>query len=176
MLPVRGATSLICAALSLSSAISIHAPRAGSDVVFALHDRPAVRNFNPCSPCGERRRAGRHPRAAAGISIHAPRAGSDLSDPAGGDKKDISIHAPRAGSDPPLGAGQDQDIVISIHAPRAGSDQYGQDAQVYQELFQSMLPVRGATHGLQSSTATDNISIHAPRAGSDGICTPLLAL
>ena len=42
--------------------------------------------------------------------------------------------------------------------------------------FQSMLPVRGATHGLQSTTATDNISIHAPRAGSDGICTPLLAL
>ena len=57
--------------------ISIHAPRAGSDVRLYLFDRPG----------GE-------------ISIHAPRAGSDVRD---GHRPDhgrgISIHAPRAGSD-----------------------------------------------------------------------------
>ena len=69
-----------------------------------------------------------------------------------------------------------RDAEISIHAPRAGSDSMFSTFLSHSTEFQSMLPVRGATHGLQSSTATDNISIHAPRAGSDGICTPLLAL
>ena len=80
--------------------ISIHAPRAGSDVDARLV------------------------LAIRGISIHAPRAGSDRARAAGmhGVARVISIHAPRAGSD----AGQ-SDITfgcykISIHAPRAGSD------------------------------------------------------
>ena len=56
--------------------ISIHAPRVGSDV-----ERVTVgttwTNFNPRSPCGERR--GDHAPAGAAdyISIHAPRVGSD---------------------------------------------------------------------------------------------------
>ena len=56
----------------------------------------------------------------------------------------ISIHAPRAGSDL-------QAIFyapfknISIHAPRAGSDAVIDLAEVLTEVFQSTLPVRGAT-------------------------------
>ena len=56
----------------------------------------------------------------------------------------ISIHAPRAGSD--------KNIVIvfhateiSIHAPRAGSDISQTSPQAIPRLFQSTLPVRGAT-------------------------------
>ena len=57
---------------------------------------------------------------------------------------DISIHAPRAGSD----ATQRRCTVlqcISIHAPRAGSDGITFITIVYMVIFQSTLPVRGAT-------------------------------
>ena len=36
-------------------------------------------NFNPRSPCGERRHEATHKRIEKGISIHAPRVGSDYS-------------------------------------------------------------------------------------------------
>ena len=58
---------------------------------------------------------------------------------------------------------------ISIHAPRAGSDStvtYNFDHVV--TLFQSTLPVRGATIiPFLKSSFFFLISIHAPRAGSD---------
>ncbi len=140
-LPVRGAT---CGNMYLAvfAPISIHAPRAGSDDKAAEAEHKFA-YFNPRSPCGERRQAGRlvrpafnfNPRSPCGerlpgyrsgysalqISIHAPRAGSDrggLQPPHG---RGISIHAPRAGSDnrPDQRAGEAE---ISIHAPRAGSD------------------------------------------------------
>ena len=164
-LPVRGATWHSDISLKRRT-ISIHAPRAGSDLRWRAgcgwHDhfnprspcgeRPkilralkaSIRDFNPRSPCGERLDYYWPEFANIGISIHAPRAGSDVRltrprFPA----DEISIHAPRAGSDHahtsrrPLPA-------ISIHAPRAGSD------------------LRGCRHHLPLC-----ISIHAPRAGSD---------
>ena len=102
--------------------ISIHAPRAGSDYTgWGLRHRPV--DFNPRSPCGERR--GQRRKGAGHekfqstlpvrgatkicsftainliISIHAPRAGSDgRRNGAAHNRGDISIHAPRAGSDP----------------------------------------------------------------------------
>ena len=98
-LPVRGATAMQNTA-ALTFAISIHAPRAGSDMELIEQEIKAE------------------------ISIHAPRAGSD-----GGaclitnSARIISIHAPRAGSDE--WAAQKKIVTedISIHAPRAGSDQ-----------------------------------------------------
>ncbi len=78
---------------------------------------------------------------------------------------------------------------ISIHAPRAGSDAFIVDYRAFSRLFQSTLPVRGATRanprstpdcGFQSTLPVRGatcvirgrvrrliISIHAPRAGSD---------
>ena len=59
-------------------------------------------------------------------------------------------------------------ISISIHAPRAGSDRIEANAPKIPVIFQSTLPVRGATTCFHGSVyATDIISIHAPRAGSD---------
>ena len=56
----------------------------------------------------------------------------------------ISIHAPRAGSD--YDAGDPDGIAgISIHAPRAGSDGLEPVLTGVAGLFQSTLPVRGAT-------------------------------
>ena len=57
----------------------------------------------------------------------------------------VSIHAPREGSDVGLraiGVGQQ----VSIHAPREGSDRVGLFCEDYPALFQSTLPVKGATH------------------------------
>ena len=56
----------------------------------------------------------------------------------------ISIHAPRVGSDDIINALIEQG-VISIHAPRVGSDQRRTVQLNYAVLFQSTLPVWGAT-------------------------------
>ena len=79
-------------------------------------------DFNPRSPCGER-----HIRVVvvvgyAVISIHAPRVGSDCWD------GDEWIEQP-----------------ISIHAPRVGSDVDKLTREKMLALFQSTLPVWGAT-------------------------------
>ena len=98
-LPVRGATPAAPGG-EAPAGISIHAPRAGSDIDDSGQGLSAC-DFNPRSPCGERRRrpacrrSYRHfnPRSPCGerpagynrtnrqhfISIHAPRAGSDYS-------------------------------------------------------------------------------------------------
>ena len=79
--------------------ISIHAPRAGSDLLIPKDDKATVkfqstlpvrgatikiavsqkkrRNFNPRSPCGERPDLLVREERGSLISIHAPRAGSD---------------------------------------------------------------------------------------------------
>ena len=79
----------------------------------------------------------------------------------------ISIHAPRAGSD--NGADYERPLTydISIHAPRAGSDIPQTMGGMSPAIFQSTLPVRGATTSLPQRQGHRGISIHAPRAGSD---------
>ena len=57
----------------------------------------------------------------------------------------ISIHAPREGSDGRVKYHQMEVVVISIHAPREGSDLGIYHLFADGELFQSTLPVRGAT-------------------------------
>ena len=75
----------------------------------------------------------------------------------------ISIHAPREGSDVASIIEVESMYNISIHAPREGSDNLllGDDNIV--PLFQSTLPVKGATRfGILAKTSFA-ISIHAPR-------------
>ena len=120
-LPVGGATVfsfLNCQSLS----ISIHAPRGGSDSTVRPLSGAVMR-----------------------ISIHAPRGGSD---PAGKQKtgsKAISIHAPRGGSDFGFSFGAIKGFEISIHAPRGGSDAIFTIRCLRILVFQSTLPVGGAT-------------------------------
>ena len=166
MLSVQGATSgqqvpgVLCH-------ISTHAPRAGSDS-FVLLSRsrnftfqstlpvrgatppdcppePSRCNFNPRSPCGERRLGSWNWTLLFHISIHAPRAGSDSFRSLLLFCCYISIHAPRAGSDPSLLLVQGGLTHISIHAPRAGSDAPTAPICSMRAAFQSTLPVRGAT-------------------------------
>ncbi len=103
------------------------------------------------------------------ISIHAPRAGSDT--------RHKYVHNitpfyfnPRSPCGERLISPHKKTIAlhISIHAPRAGSDTAPKHFMICMHLFQSTLPVRGATKGFSSGFQIDcRISIHAPRAGSD---------
>ena len=125
-------------------------------------------DFNPRSPCGERllllggvflcsmrfqstlpvwgaTPGTRPPGICRNISIHAPRVGSDDTPDLPGDLPSaISIHAPRVGSDAALHNGHPA-LTISIHAPRVGSDGCLLSEPVLFLLFQSTLPVWGAT-------------------------------
>ena len=147
-------------------AISIHAPRGGSD-----------------SP-----KSGAYIRRT--ISIHAPRGGSDGTDtalrlipcyfnprsPWGERLQNILQYVifPYFNPRSPWGERQGHarasvsDFKISIHAPRGGSDKLYQTAMPDEFVFQSTLPVGGATLPLLKSLPTlCLISIHAPRGGSD---------
>ena len=100
----------------------------------------------------------------------------------------ISIHAPLTGSDQNVGS-QEFPTWISIHAPLTGSDErhaayrprslyfnprspYGERHQcimilLRNPIFQSTLPLRGATVRSFGLDSTKPISIHAPLTGSD---------
>ena len=120
-LPVRGATATVPDRSRLT-AISIHAPRMGSD-----------RNIAPID-C-----------RTIVISIHAPRTGSDRRKRRRGQRffhfNPRSPHGERPGE---IDA-QGNFIAISIHAPRTGSDASWSNRYAPQTLFQSTLPARGAT-------------------------------
>ena len=143
-LPARGATSAVVRGV-IAVAISIHAPRTGSD--------------------GWRRGL---PRWGRWISIHAPRTGSDRDYHRRRAIYHISIHAPRTGSDGNIGVTTTQEMLISIHAPRTGSDIPFDFSSFGIVPFQSTLPARGATPTDYSIGNSGGwISIHAPRTGSD---------
>ena len=195
----------------METTISIHAPRAGSDLTGMSDPEKWIRfqstlpvrgatsfsraafagscYFNPRSPCGERRGAGRRIRGNRLISIHAPRAGSDiqklafLSDSLGFQstlpvrgatqrQKNrwelfyISIHAPRAGSDDEPRAGRGVPRDFNPRSP-CGERPLSGRRWPRRWRFQSTLPVRGATFSSARLHLQAAISIHAPRAGSD---------
>ena len=104
----------------------------------------ARENFNPRSPWGERRYDDLYPDDVAIISIHAPRGGSDL---------EISKSLPSAPDFNPRSPWGER-------PPRTGSISKWQ-------LFQSTLPVGGATRLSYRHWPHTTISIHAPRGGSD---------
>ena len=165
-LPVRGAT-IGDILTRLAALISIHAPRAGSDISFSFLLTGKI-YFNPRSPCGERRVC---------RSLTAKRFTFQSTLPVRGATCDIQYLKLTA--------------FISIHAPRAGSDLYCIYFSGYQphfnprspcgerrrlsllcnsrSKFQSTLPVRGATFAVHCFFYIGAISIHAPRAGSDDL-------
>ena len=184
---MRGATKH-CKTLSPAKQISIHTPLAGSDHVhseihtardISIHtplagSDPAIRcvppvrcDFNPHSPCGERRLHIPLARAKAEISIHTPLAGSDRRLRAHHPHPLISIHTPLAGSDLILTRPPPDWGLISIHTPLAGSDRKRNLLLVMSQRFQSTLPLRGATKPRVSVHTWIRISIHTPLAGSD---------
>ena len=145
-------------------------------------------NFNPRSPCGERRwrlmiifREIRFQSTlpvwgatiltspymqAVCISIHAPRVGSDSRTGVDGFSTPISIHAPRVGSDDDFSAASVFD-GISIHAPRVGSDAEECRSMCTRSHFNPRSPCGERLPMAVRSFPFPAISIHAPRVGSD---------
>ena len=132
-----------------AQAISIHAPLAGSDATSSKtsNTRP---NFNPRSPCGERRAATCWRVMPITISIHAPLAGSD--DDGAETPGAVGDFNPRSPCGERLLEWFDSavPILISIHAPLAGRDDWKGLTARCRFLFQSTLPLRGATKNSKS--------------------------
>ena len=148
-----------------SPAISIHAPRVGSDF-FSFTPSTSKVYFNPRSPCGERHvewdycvpkilfqstlpvwgaTDGReYSRDEGRISIHAPRVGSDVWNSLRGNHCRISIHAPRVGSDKLAGPQIRQEQNFNPRSP-CGERRKAPTKSTWSTSFQSTLPVWGAT-------------------------------
>ena len=99
--------------------ISIHAPRTGSDGSAGAYGADAA-DFNPRSPHGERRLLSYTHRKVTFQSTLPARGATRCTFPESR-SPGISIHAPRTGSDPAASQSR-QPPAISTHAPRTGSD------------------------------------------------------
>ena len=139
--PVRGATFFYNAQADCP-VVSIHAPRAGRDIVTA----PTI--------------------GLIGVSIHAPRAGRDP--PLGYCllAHGVSIHAPRAGRDRSCRTHAPMRRCFNPRAP-CGARPLLSDTCPHATMFQSTRPVRGATSTIPVDITMTDVSIHAPRAGRD---------
>ena len=174
--------------------ISIHAPRVGSDQRSPT-TRPPTPNFNPRSPCGERPVASGFCAKMSKISIHAPRVGSDGTGATTADAAlefqstlpvwgatlhhvlpavcpAISIHAPRVGSDTSWNTSRATRTYFNPRSPCGERPAPGQMRLRGEGIFQSPLPVWGATCSIVTARPPPPISIHAPRVGSDRCCSP----
>ena len=144
MLPVRGATNAD-RIRAMSDEISIHAPRAGSDIKDSnRHIRLMV--FQSMLPVRGATTSISELPLILGISIHAPRAGSDL-------------------RPPPCCAGRDPNFnPCSPCGERLVQVSY-QIVAVFD--FNPCSPCGERPASVRSISASTKISIHAPRAGSD---------
>ena len=110
------------------------------------------------------------------ISIHAPRGGSDFIDHIFTSTKwasAISIHAPRGGSDGELDFSHKAPPYFNPRSPWGErlSERLGKGGSA---IFQSTLPVGGATISELRPAWVVGISIHAPRGGSDNLQMQIL--
>ena len=126
------------------------------------------RNFNPRSPCGER--PSTLPVLSSQCGNFNPR--SPCGERPGKILTSLFLSwyfNPRSpcGERLPQTPGAAGTAVISIHAPLAGSDLPRMLPTGTLMVFQSTLPLRGATNGQWLCTQCHQISIHAPLAGSD---------
>ena len=142
---------------------------------MSLTREPWRGDFNPRSPCGERRlRVIQLPRGSRFQSTLPVRGATQMSTEIPSTTT-ISIHAPRAGSD----KSRVGSLPTAQHFnPRSPCGERLKAAVVAycREKFQSTLPVRGATSPSFGSERGSRISIHAPRAGSDHPFPPTPAM
>ena len=126
-----------------AQAISIHAPRTGSD--NSITDKETLLEFQSTLPA----------RGATILPFEVIFF------------ETISIHAPRTGSDVDNGLFNEDDIAISIHAPRTGSDYIFYISILVLYNFNPRSPHGERRTGQGNIRLLYMISIHAPRTGSD---------
>ena len=148
--------------------ISTHSPRVGRDSIRVRLSSRHI-NFNPLSPCGERRGSFRRYLIIKQISTHSPRVGRDVSPgKQSSSYKQFQPTLPVWGETPlnlkyinciifqptlPVWGETYysirffKDFVISTHSPRVGRDCFARDSSACGRLFQPTLPVWGETLG-----------------------------
>ena len=145
--------------------ISIHAPLAGSDLPPGRHTS-CPGNFNPRSPCGERRPARNRTWTTSYFNPRSPCGERHYWVTHYVNGLPISIHAPLAGSDHARPVDAPFQPVFQSTLPLRGATVVAAElGTCYQ--FQSTLPLRGATLRIRHIRIHNGISIHAPLAGSD---------
>ena len=175
--------------------ISIHTPHAGSDL-YSLFKTARSVGFQSTLPMRGATRTASGKYWLCEISIHTPHAGSDVCRGPRYQDTTISIHTPHAGSDrsaaryapnrayfnphspcgerPKTGGRRPDDRYFNPHSP-CGERLRLVYALIYGCLFQSTLPMRGATVLTFASLFLIPISIHTPHAGSDVYNTQRIA-
>ena len=185
--PVRGATGIELR-VGQDVDISIHAPRAGRDLLPLRHlDHDA--GFQSTRPVRGATSIAHDRLARHWISIHAPRAGRDAvrrtrlcprrhfnpRAPCGARLKKLQagdVHDKFQSTRPVRGAttikpNSKPQQGISIHAPRAGRDDFGYAQQRYRKDFNPRAPCGARRSECPNAHRQAAISIHAPRAGRD---------
>ena len=186
-LPLRGATPGLVR-VGAPGLISIHTPLAGSDkrraTVIIM-----TKYFNPHSPCGERPRVSDPSPLRLKFQSTLPLRGVTLRLRLRCRYRQISIHTPLAGSDPHRKPPQRQPKHFNPHSPCGERPGWPTGHEPYQQhfnphspcgerprflytkevhkIFQSTLPLRGATRRGALDRQRRTISIHTPLAGSD---------
>ena len=152
--------------MQLPVCISIHTPLAGSDRPYTSSPKYSLlfqstlplrgatsvllmrSNFNPHSPCGERPGLSAGAGGTIAISIHTPLAGSDSEMRDENTFANISIHTPLAGSDRRCVAPTRMTCDFNPHSP-CGERPRVWGSPRFSVVFQSTLPLRGATMGVR---------------------------
>ena len=146
------------------SAISIHAPRVGSD----LDGRgPAWQtgDFNPRSPCGERRHGGGCLGSPGHFNPRSPCGERHLRDTV---KTLIKNFNPRSPCGERLCTWIPTTFLSHFNPRSPCGERLSQTTDRHSDFtFQSTLPVWGATKEHPAYHHDSQISIHAPRVGSD---------
>ena len=163
-LPVGGATNVIVSKHA-DAMISIHAPRGGSDSRAAI-SRFTSMLFQSTLPVGGATGFAEVLTHSFRISIHAPRGGSDLlshlAPPFRGYFNPRSPWGERLASAPVV-------CTPQHFNPRSPwGERRSESSRCFKySVFQSTLPVGGATYQIAGGNNATVISIHAPRGGSD---------
>ena len=126
-------------------------------------------DFNPRSPCGERRSAEIFESGRMEFQSALPLRGATNGNGLVIVLSAISIRAPLAGSDLMLLARYPFTMLFQSALPLRGATYGFSNAFIDKDGFQSALPLRGATPDLHNKTLTHEISIRAPLAGSDAL-------
>ena len=168
-LPVWGATSSRSLTLSLYYDFNPRSP-CGERRRRPRPHRSGAPDFNPRSPCGERpRRWVSYVSVLFVISIHAPRVGSDScyqQQRRQDHQTDFNPRSPCGERRPSLSSSASRQAFQST-LPVWGATVEDKPAVRPDTEFQSTLPVWGATKAGAIPPFLFEISIHAPRVGSD---------
>ena len=149
---------------TLQTPISIHALREENDP-GTLRLTKRSKNFNPHSPCGERRHQHLQRARTQDFNPHSPCGERPPPWPSRHAPYDFNPHSPcgerrNAYGRPTISK------YFNPHSP-CGERQEILSSTFEMDEFQSTLPLRGATLDLTFASAGVDISIHTPLAGSD---------